>query len=85
MYRGGQQHFRALLHLILAHVLPELSLEPAPEPKAMDLTSSVVRYIMRNFRQPLSLEHYCKGAGRQQISPVARVLPRGCTPASGNM
>ena len=28
---------RALLHLILAHVLPELSLEPAPEPKAMEL------------------------------------------------
>ena len=51
---------RALLHLILAHVLPELSLEPAPEPKAMDLTSSVVRYIMRNFRQPLSLEHIAK-------------------------
>ena len=31
---------RALLHLILAHVLPELSLEPAPEPKACLLYTS---------------------------------------------
>ena len=63
---------RALLHLILAHVLPELSLEPAPEPKAMDLTSSVVRYIMRNFRQPLSLEHIAKelGVSKYHLSHV---------------
>ena len=55
-----------------AHVLPELSLEPAPEPKAMDLTSSVVRYIMRNFRQPLSLEHIAKelGVSKYHLSHV---------------
>ncbi len=40
----------------------------------MDLTSSVVRYIMRNFRQPPFAGAYCKGAGRQQhhLSHVLR-------------
>ena len=72
MYRADSSISRALLHLILAHVLPELSLEPAPEPKAMDLTSSVVRYIMRNFRQPLSLEHIAKelGVSKYHLSHV---------------
>ena len=63
---------RALLHLILAHVLPQLSLEPLPEPKSMDLTSCVVRYVMRNFRQPLSLECIAKelGVSKYHLSRV---------------
>lgn len=38
----------------------------------MDLTSSVVRYIMRNFRQPLSLEHIAKelGVSKYHLSHV---------------
>ena len=46
----------------------------------MDLTSSVVRYIMRNFRQPPRWSIIAKELGVSNYH-LSHGSPRGCTPA----
>lgn len=50
------QVYRALVQLILARVLPKAGLLPDREPKSIDLTSRLVRYLAQNFQQQLSLD-----------------------------
>ena len=70
---------RALLHLILAHVLPELSLEPAPEPKAAWCAISCGTSVSRSHWSTLQRSWASANITCRTCSP------RGCTPASGNM
>ncbi|MGI5959283.1 MAG: AraC family transcriptional regulator [Massiliimalia sp.] len=55
--------YRALVQLILARALPKVGLEPEREPKSIDLTSRLVRYLAQNFQQQLSLDILSKELG----------------------
>lgn len=51
-----EEIFRALIQLILARSLQKMVLEPAREPKSMDLTGRLIRYLADHFQESLSLD-----------------------------
>ncbi len=66
---------RALLQLILARLFSKMELLSAPEPKSVDLTSRLVRYLSQNFLRPLSLESIARelGVSRYHLSHIFSV------------
>ncbi len=46
----------AWIQVILAHLLPCLMLEEAKQPESAELTYRLVQYIMKHFKEPLSLD-----------------------------
>lgn len=64
--------FGALVQLVLARVLPELTLMPGDEPVSADLTGRLVRYLSEHFQQPLTLESVARemGVSKYHLSHV---------------
>lgn len=63
---------KAFTQLILARTVPLLALERDLHPRSSELTSRVVEYISKNFKQPLSLDAVAKevGASKCHLSHV---------------
>ena len=59
----NEEIFRALLQLILARCLQKITLEPVGEPKSIDLTVRLVRYLAEHFQEPLSLDCIARDLG----------------------
>lgn len=57
---GDWQQNAAWIHVVLAYLLPKLTLIPDKHPEDMDLTFRLVHFIMEHFQEPLTLEQLAK-------------------------
>ena len=64
--------YRAFVQLILARAFTCLELYEVREPKSTDLTTRLISYMTKNFRQPISLESLSKelGVSKYHLSHV---------------